>query len=64
MAVLAVNGYAYPCGLCRQKIREFSIGDQARILAVGVDARGRIPQLGVPPIGARYPRSFTSACLA
>lgn len=64
VAVLAVNGYAYPCGLCRQKIREFSIGDQARILAVGVDARGRIQQLGVTTIGALYPRSFTSACLA
>ena len=64
VAVLAVNGFAYPCGLCRQKIREFSIGDDARILAVGVDARGRIRQLGVTTIGALYPLSFTAACLA
>jgi cytidine deaminase len=64
VAVLAVNGYAFPCGLCRQKIREFSIGDQARILAVGVDAKGRIRQLGLTTIGELYPYSFTADCLA
>jgi cytidine deaminase len=64
VAVLAVNGFAYPCGLCRQKIREFSIGDEARIIAIGVDAKGRIQQLGVTTIGVLYPLSFTSACLA
>lgn len=64
VAVLAVNGYAFPCGLCRQKIREFSIGNNARILAVGVDARGRIQQLGVTTIGELYPLSFTADCLA
>lgn len=64
VAVLAVNGYAFPCGLCRQKIREFSIGDNAKILAIGVDAKGRIRQLGLTTIGALYPLSFTSDCLA
>ena len=64
VAVLAVNGYAFPCGLCRQKIREFSIGNKARILAVGVNAQGRIQQLGVTTIGALYPLSFTADCLA
>jgi cytidine deaminase len=64
VAVLAVNGYAFPCGLCRQKIREFSIGDHAKILAIGVDAKGRITQLGLTTIGELYPLSFTSDCLA
>lgn len=64
VAVLAVNGFAFPCGLCRQKIREFSVGDHARILAVGVNAKGRIQQLGVTTIGALYPLSFTADCLA
>lgn len=64
VAVLAVNGFAFPCGLCRQKIREFSIGDDAQIIAVGVDARGRIRQLGRTTIGELYPLSFTADCLA
>ena len=64
VAVLAVNGFAYPCGLCRQKIREFCIGDEAKIIAVGVDARGRIQQIGLTSIGELYPLSFTSDCLA
>ena len=64
VAVLAVNGFAYPCGLCRQKIREFCIGDEAKIIAVGVDALGRIQQIGLTSIGELYPLSFTSDCLA
>lgn len=64
VAVLAVNGFAFPCGLCRQKIREFSIGDRAKIIAIGVDAQGRIQQLGLTTIGELYPLSFTSDCLA
>jgi cytidine deaminase len=64
VAVLSVNGFAYPCGLCRQKIREFSTGDDAKIIAIGVDAKGRIQQLGVTTIGKLYPLSFTAACLA
>ena len=63
VAVLAVNGYAFPCGLCRQKIREFATGDDAKILAVGVDDKGRIRQLAVTTIGELYPLSFTADCL-
>jgi len=64
VAVLAVNGFAFPCGLCRQKIREFSTGDDAKIIAIGVDAKGRIRQLGLTTIGELYPLSFTADCLA
>ncbi|HOO21532.1 MAG TPA: cytidine deaminase [Kiritimatiellia bacterium] len=63
VAVLSVNGYAFPCGLCRQKIREFAIGDEARIIAVGVNAKGRITKLALTTIGELYPHSFTSDCL-
>lgn len=59
VAVLAVHGYAFPCGLCRQKIREFAIGDDARIIAVGVDAAGTIRQIALTTIGELYPHSFT-----
>ncbi len=59
VAVLAVKGFAFPCGLCRQKIREFSIGDDARIIAVGVDAKGKIQQIALTTIGELYPQSFT-----
>ena len=63
VAVLSVNGYAFPCGLCRQKIREFAVGDEARIIAVGVDAQGGIAHLALTTIGELYPYSFTTDCL-
>lgn len=63
VAVLSVNGYAFPCGLCRQKIREFAVGDEARIIAVGVDAQGGIAHLALTTIGELYPYSFTIDCL-
>lgn len=64
VAVQAGRGPTFPCGLCRQKIREFSVGDQARIIAVGVDGKDRIRQLGVTTIGALYPLSFTTSSLS
>ncbi|MDY0146330.1 MAG: cytidine deaminase [Kiritimatiellia bacterium] len=63
VAVFSVNGYAFPCGLCRQKIREFALDDDARIIAVGVDADGNIVNLALTTIGELYPYSFTIDCL-
>lgn len=64
VAVRADKGVTFPCGLCRQKIREFAVGEEARILGVGVDARGRIRQIRTATIGELYPQAFTSECLA
>jgi len=63
-AVQAGNGFALPCGLCRQKIREFSTGPGAVVLAVNLNARGRIRHIHRSSIGDLYPFSFTPDCLA
>ena len=63
-AVQAGNGFALPCGLCRQKIREFAIGPEARVIAVNLNRRGGIRHISVTTIGDIYPLSFTPDCLA
>jgi cytidine deaminase len=63
-AVQAQNGFALPCGLCRQKIREFSEGPHSRIIAVNLDKRGHVRHLHLTTIGEIYPLSFTPDCLA
>ena len=63
VAVQSANGFALPCGLCRQKIREFAVGDEARIIAVNLDPKGQIRHVSVTSIGEIYPLSFTPDCL-
>ena len=63
-AVQAGNGFALPCGLCRQKIREFAIGPEARVIAINLNRRGGIRHIHVTTIGDIYPLSFTPDCLA
>lgn len=63
IAVQATNGFALPCGLCRQKIREFAIGPEAKIIAVNLDARGKIRHISETTIGKIYPLAFTPDCL-
>lgn len=62
-ALQAQNGFALPCGLCRQKIREFSIGDDARLLGVNLDENGQIRHIVATTIGELYPYPFTPDCL-
>ena len=63
-ALQAANGFALPCGLCRQKIREFSAGPQSKIIAVNLDKSGKIRHVSVTTIGDIYPLAFTPDCLA
>lgn len=63
-AVQAGNGFALPCGLCRQKIREFATGPEAKVIAVNLNKQGQIRHVSVTSIGAIYPLSFTPDCLA
>ena len=63
VAVHSADGYAFPCGLCRQKIREFAVGDHARILAVAVDAHNQVLSLAATTIGELYPQPFTPESL-
>ena len=62
-AVKAENGFALPCGLCRQKIREFSESPDTKIIAINIGPRGKIRHLHVTTIGEIYPLSFTPDCL-
>ena len=63
-AVQSSNGYALPCGLCRQKIREFSAGPESKISAVTLNKSGNIRHVSVTSIGDIYPLAFTPDCLA
>ena len=62
-AVQAGNGFALPCGLCRQKIREFAEGPEAKVLAINLNQRGGIRHISLTTIGEIYPLSFTPDCL-
>ncbi len=63
-AVQSSSGYALPCGLCRQKIREFAQGPEAKIIAINLTRQGRIRHISVTTIGDIYPIPFTPAGLA
>ena len=63
VALQAANGFALPCGLCRQKIREFAIGPDAKILAINLNPQGQIRHVSVTTIDDIYPLSFTPDCL-
>ncbi|HOD99766.1 MAG TPA: cytidine deaminase [Kiritimatiellia bacterium] len=62
-AVQSSSGYALPCGLCRQKIREFATGPDARIIAINLTKQGKIRHISVTTIGEIYPLPFTPAGL-
>ena len=62
-AVQAGNGFALPCGLCRQKIREFAEGPEAKVLAINLNQRGEIRHISLTTIGEIYLLSFTPDCL-
>ena len=62
-AVQAGNGFALPCGLCRQKIREFAEGPETKVLAINLNQRGEIRHISLTTIGEIYPLSFTPDCL-
>jgi cytidine deaminase len=63
VAVQARNGFALPCGLCRQKIREFSEGPDTKVIAISLNQQGRIRHISLTTIGELYPLSFTPDCL-
>ena len=63
VALQAANGFALPCGLCRQKIREFAVGAAAKIIAINLNPQGKIRHVSVTTIGDIYPLSFTPDCL-
>mgnify|MGYP000947977301 CR=1 FL=1 len=63
-AVQSSSGYALPCGLCRQKIREFAEGPEAEIIAINLTRQGKIRHISVTTIGEIYPVPFTPDGLA
>jgi cytidine deaminase len=63
-AVQSAIGFALPCGLCRQKIREFAVGPEAKIIAINLTPQGKIRHISVTSIGDIYPLSFNPECLA
>jgi len=63
VAVQAGNGFALPCGLCRQKIREFSEGPDTKVIAINLNKQDKIRHIHLTTIGELYPLSFTPDCL-
>ena len=63
-AVQSSSGYALPCGLCRQKIREFAEGPDSKIIAINLTRQGKIRHISVTTIGEIYPIPFTPDGLA
>lgn len=59
----AENGYGMPCGLCRQKIREFAPGRDVRILGVNLDENEDVRDIFLTSLHEILPYSFGSDCL-
>lgn len=58
VAVQAKAGYAMPCGLCRQKIREFSSGPEVVVLGINLDEKEAVREIYVSTLGELLPYSF------
>lgn len=51
-------GYGLPCGLCRQKIREFSLNLQVNIMGVNIDGNDNIKDIFLLTLDEILPYSF------
>jgi cytidine deaminase len=63
-ALLAGNGYSFPCGLCRQKIREFSVDGNVPILCVSLATDTDIRAVHLATIDELFPYPFLPDCIA
>ncbi len=51
-------GYGMPCGLCRQKIREFAGGLNVHVIGVNLDDQDRIKEIYISTLKDLLPYSF------
>jgi cytidine deaminase len=51
-------GHGMPCGLCRQKIREFAVNRRIRIIGVNLDSQEEIREIFVSTLDELLPYSF------
>lgn len=51
-------GYGMPCGLCRQKIREFALNKNIKILGINLDKNEDIKDIFVATLDEILPYSF------
>lgn len=58
IAVESEIGYGMPCGLCRQKIREFAGARDIPVIGVNLDADDRIRDIYVSSLEELLPYSF------
>ena len=58
VAVQAKTGWAMPCGLCRQKIREFSSGPDVAVLGINLDEKEEIREVWISSLDELLPYSF------
>lgn len=58
VAVKSDIGHGMPCGLCRQKIKEFSADRQVRVIGINLDAAEQIQAIFVSDLEELLPYSF------
>lgn len=58
VAVESKLGYGFPCGLCRQKIREFAAGIDFPVFGINLDADNNILNIYRSTLGELLPWSF------
>ena len=51
-------GYGMPCGLCRQKIREFALNDEVKVIGVNLDNNEKIREIFISKLSDLLPFSF------
>jgi len=56
--VKSAIGHGMPCGLCRQKIREFAVDQQVPVIGVNLDEDENIRDIFIATIEELLPYSF------
>ena len=57
-------GNAMPCGLCRQKIREFSASPNVQVIGINLDKSEKIQHIFIAPMSELFPYGFGPDFLA
>ena len=55
----AVSGLPVPCGLCRQKMKEFASRKGVKILCVGLDRKGKVKKIFRTSLAELLPLAFS-----
>ena len=63
VCVKSTEGYAMPCGLCRQKIREFANTKKVTVIGINLNKDNQIGKIFISDLNELLPFSFCSDIL-